>query len=108
MDVSDLEASALLSAYGPATAEELAKHQLRPLGRIRPEDIRGPVSRTLGTPELVQRIDGVGLQTALLRLQLRGEAISVTLGRRKKERRTLWMTPQQGTDLIDGIRRALG
>jgi hypothetical protein len=104
--ISELGALSLLSQYGPATAEELARHLPRSLTTIRQENtlqIRAPAAG-----KAVQRMaDASALKTALLRLQTQRKAISVTLGYGKGSR-TLWMTPEQGHVLMNGIRRALG
>jgi len=84
----------VLDEYGPATAEELARHLLQPpTFELRP---------TLQPPEM----RGLGLQIALGELELEGKAISVTTGR-KKRRQTLWMTPRQARELMNGIQQAL-
>jgi hypothetical protein len=116
--VSDFELLALLNEHGPATHEELAGHRSRPLGTLRIEN-RLPLPQTIRRENTLQppRMPGVGeaaqrigeaatLLTALLLLQARRKVISVTIGRGKR-RRTLWMTPQQGRELMDGIGRAL-
>jgi len=102
--ISEFGALSLLRQYGPATAEELARDLPRSLTTIRPEN-------TLLAPtvsETVQRMgDASALKAALFRLQTQRKAISVTLGRGKGSR-TLWMTPEQGHVLMNGIGRALG
>ena len=107
MAVSGFEALELLNKYGPATAEELARHRFRPLDTIQRQNTLQPL-RMPSVGDATQRIgDAAALQTALFLLQTQRKAISVTTGR-GKGRRTWWMTPQQGWELMAGIRRVLG
>jgi hypothetical protein len=49
--------------------------------------------------------DEAAVGFALLQLEAGGKGISVTFGRRKKEQRTLCMTPQQARTMVMVIRR---
>jgi hypothetical protein len=117
--VMDIEALELLKEYGPATAEQLAGHRFQPFSTFPRENTLPPPRRTIWPESTLaplrmpavgretQRIlDEMNLEAALRKLERQGMAISVTTGRGKRQQ-TLWMTPQRGRELMDGIRRAL-
>lgn len=83
---------ALFQARGPATAR-----------------VRAAYLPSVGISRIGYQLERMGDEAAvgfaLLQLEAAGKAISVTFGGRKKEQRTLYMTPQQARTIVEVIRR---
>jgi len=87
---------ALLQAVGPATASELIGSMPRAVSPSGTPGIGGQIKRMADENAVV---------FALFQLETEGKAISVTFGRRKKDQRTLYMTPEQGRTMAEVIGR---